>query len=238
MTPPSILEKLIADLRSCADAEKAAFLPRFFKAGPGEYGEGDVFLGVSVPAQRKIAKQYADIPLDSLETLLDSEYHECRLTALLILVQKFEKRDEDQKDIAGFYLSHVHRVNNWDLVDLSAAKILGRYLDGRDVSILDDFAESGDLWKQRISIIATYPFIKRGEFEHTLRIAEKLLDHPHDLIHKAVGWMLREVGKQDSTTEERFLRRYCTLMPRTMLRYAIEKFDTNKRKMYLKGKVE
>lgn len=230
------LKQLISDLRSCADKEKAAFLPRFFKTGPGEYGEGDKFFGVSVPDQRKIAKKYSDMPLDFVETLLSSEYHECRLTGLLILVQKFERGNTQLKgDITRFYLEHVDRVNNWDLVDLSAAKILGMYLVGRDVSILYELAESGDLWKQRIAVVATFSFIRMGEFEHTLRIAEILLDHPHDLIHKAVGWMLREVGKQDSAAEEGFLKQHCRTMPRTMLRYAIERFDEKKRKMYLKG---
>jgi len=225
------LDKFVSDLRSCADEEKAAFLPRFFKAGPGEYGEGDKFFGISVPQQRKIAKKYSDMAFEHVETLLNSEYHECRLTALLILVQRFEGGDEKQKQkIVGFYLEHINRVNNWDLVDLSAPKILGAYLVGRDVSILYEFARSADLWKQRIAIVATFPFIRRGEFEHTLRIAETLLDHPHDLIHKAVGWMLREVGKQDSQAEEKFLKRYCRAMPRTMLRYAIERFDDNKGK--------
>jgi len=232
------LEQLISDLRSCVDKEKAAVLPRFFKTGPGEYGEGDKFFGVSVPDQRKIAKKYSDMPLDCVETLLSSEYHECRLTGLLILVQKFERGNTQQKgDITKFYLEHVGGVNNWDLVDLSAVKILGTYLLDKDVSILYEFAGSGDLWKKRIAMVATFPFIRRGEFGHTLCIAEMLLDHPHDLIHKSVGWMLREVGKQDSAAEERFLKRYCKRMPRTMLRYAIERFDEKKRKMYLKGEV-
>ena len=236
------------ELRRLADPEKAAFFPRFFKAGPGEYAEGDRFLGVTVPKQRKLAKRYRELPRRSVRSLLRDPLHECRLTALLILVLQFErasrkprgettaaKRATEREDIARFYLDHLEFVNNWDLVDSSAHKILGPWLEDRDRGLLDELAASGHLWSQRVSVIATLHFIKQGDFVDILRLARTLRDHEHDLIHKAVGWMLREVGERDLSAEERFLARHYQKMPRTMLRYAIEKFPEKRRKAYLRG---
>ena len=226
-------------LKEYINPEKAAFFPRFFKAGKGEYAEGDKFLGVTVPNQRKIAKQFRDVPIDVVEKLLDDAYHECRLTALLILVEKFQraKTQEDRKIVFDLYVKKMDQVNNWDLVDSSAHKIVGPYLEeSGDDKLLDRLAESGHLWRQRIAIIATLHFIKQNEFDHTIRIGEMLLDHPHDLIHKAVGWMIREMGNRDKNALTCFLQsnEYET-MPRTMLRYAIEKLPEKERKAYLSG---
>ena len=224
-------------LKQKINHEKAAFFPRFFKAGPGEYAEGDRFLGVIVPDQRKIAKQFRDLPRQEINKLLDDPFHECRLTGLLILVGQYEKsRDaSDRKEIVDYYLSRTDAVNNWDLVDSSAHKILGDWLIGRkDRRILDRLANSRDLWEQRIAMVATYTLIKHGELDDTLRLSEKLLHHPHDLIHKAVGWMLREAGKVDEMVLESFLDKHAAEMPRTMLRYAIEKLPEATRKSWLK----
>lgn len=226
-------------LREKANAEKAAFLPRFFKTGTGQYGEGDRFLGVTVPEQRTIAKAWhSKISPRQAEALLQSEWHECRLTALFILVHHYEKAgpDEIRREIVEIYLRNTHRVNNWDLVDSSACQILGRHLWGKDRTLLDTLARSGDLWKQRISIIATLYFIRQGEVADTIRIAEILLHHRHDLIHKAVGWMLREAAKKEMKTVREFLDQHHRDMPRTMLRYAIERFDEKTRQSYLKGR--
>lgn len=223
-----------AELRSLSDPDKAAFYPRFFKAGPGEYAEGDRFLGVTVPKQRKIARHYRSLPLRSVRSLLRDPFHECRLTALLILVLQFERGAESERErTVRFYLEHLDFVNNWDLVDASAHKILGAWLENRDRSVLYELAASRQLWRQRIAMIATYHFIKRGDFEDTLALAAQLRDHEHDLIHKAVGWMLREVGNRDRVIEETFLAKHYRHMPRTMLRYAIEKFEPTHRKAYL-----
>lgn len=226
-------------LREKANAEKAAFLLRFFKTGTGQYGEGDRFLGVTVPEQRMIAKAWHSkiSPLQA-EALLQSEWHECRLTALFILVHHYEKAgpDEIRREIGEIYLRNTHRVNNWDLVDSSACQILGRHLWGKDRTLLDALARSDDLWKQRISIIATMYFIRQGEVADTIRIAEILLHHRHDLIHKAVGWMLREAAKKEMKTVREFLDKHHRDMPRTMLRYAIERFDEKTRQSYLKGR--
>jgi 3-methyladenine DNA glycosylase AlkD len=225
-------------LREKANAEKAAFLPRFFKTGTGEYGEGDRFLGVTVPEQRTIAKAWhSKISPSQAEALLQSEWHECRLTALFILVHHYEKAGSDEKrqQIVDLYLGNTHRVNNWDLVDSSAYRILGRHLWEKDRTLLDSLARTDDLWKQRISIIATMYFIRKGEVADTNRIAEILLHHKHDLIHKAVGWMLREAAKKEMKTVREFLDKHHRDMPRTMLRYAIERFDEETRQAYLKG---
>lgn len=226
------------ELKLHINPEKAAFFPRFFKAGPGEYAEGDRFLGVTVPNQRKVAKKFRDLPKAELNKLLDDPFHECRLTGILILVGQFEKskQEDDRKEIVDYYLSRTDAVNNWDLVDSSAHKILGVWLSDKSAQqrkILDRLARSKNLWEQRISMIATLPLIKMGEFDDTLRLAEKLLTHPHDLIHKAVGWMLREIGNQDQKVMEAFLNKHAAGMPRTMLRYAIEKISDAKRKKYL-----
>ncbi|NLM97130.1 MAG: DNA alkylation repair protein [Halanaerobiaceae bacterium] len=232
------IQKIKDDLAQYIDQEKAEFLPNFFNAFPGGYGEGDQFLGVRVPDQRKVAgKYYRDISLEGVQLLLRSPVHEYRLTALVILVHKFEKaKDEaDKKAIVDLYISNLEYVNNWDLVDSSADKILGAYLAERDRSILYRLARTNHLWSQRIAIMATFYFIRRNEFQDTLEIAKILLKHEHDLIHKAVGWMLREVGKRDFRVEYEFLKKYYKEMPRTMLRYAIEKFEPELRQQFLKG---
>jgi 3-methyladenine DNA glycosylase AlkD len=222
-------------LRSLGNPKQAAILARFFKTGPGDYGEGDVFAGIKVPAQRKLAKEFSGLPLPEIERLLHSKIHEGRLIALLILVQQFTNADaKGRKSIYDLYLTNTRQINNWDLVDLSAPQIVGGYLENRSRKPLYRLVKSKSLWERRISILATHWFIRQGDFEDTLQIAKLLLGDEHDLIHKAVGWMLREVGKRDVAILEAFLDQYCRVMPRTMLRYAIEKFDEKKRKAYLK----
>jgi 3-methyladenine DNA glycosylase AlkD len=229
------LEKIRNDLQKKANPEKAKILSRFFKTGKGEYGEGDVFLGIVVPEQRKIARMYSDLPLKYLKGLLSGRTHEHRLVALFILVLKYKKADDSaRRGIFDFYLENMGHINNWDLVDLSAPNIIGDYLLTRDRSILFDLARSEDIWQKRIAVMSTFTFIKNNQFEDTFRIAELLLRDKHDLIHKAVGWMLREIGKRDRNAEEDFLKKHYLDMPRTMLRYAIEKFDDEDRKFYLK----
>ena len=208
------------------DAEIARHSLRFFKTGPGQYGAGDRFLGIRVPALRVIAKKYQAISLDDAAKLLESEYHEERLTALLILVRRYQKPIDakEREAIYRLYLDNMQWINNWDLVDCSAEPIVGAYLRERDKRPLYRLAGSASLWERRIAMMATFHYIKQREFDDALRIAEILLGDREDLIHKAVGWMLREIGKRDIETEERFLKRHCRQMPRTMLRYAIEKF--------------
>ena len=225
-------------LKELADPEKAAFLPSFFRTGPGEYGEGDRFLGVVVPNQRRVARRARGIPLDQIRRLLADPFHECRLTALYILVDRYARGDaEERARIVQLYLSSLDRVNNWDLVDSSAHKILGAHLKDGDRSLLYELADSGELWRQRIAIIATHDYIRDGDFTDTLALADRLLDHDHDLIHKAVGWMIREVGNRDREAMEAFLAPRYGRMPRTMLRYAIEKLPEDRRQAYLKGTV-
>jgi 3-methyladenine DNA glycosylase AlkD len=231
-----MLTALKRDLAAKADKEKAAFFPRFFKAGKGEYAEGDVFIGVTVPDVRMIAKAYRDLPLTDIEALLADKIHERRLAALEILVMRFERGDDAAREEAvRFYLFHLDRVNNWDLVDGSAPYLLGEWLaDGNgDEALLDTMARSTHLWTQRVAIVSTYAFIKRGTLQPTFRIATILLRHPHDLIHKAVGWMLREAGKKDRSALETFLDKHAATMPRTMLRYALEKFEPAARVWYM-----
>ena len=224
-----------AALQAVANPEKAAFFPRFFKTGPGQYGEGDRFLGVTVPQQRVLARRFQTLALPEIAKLLDDPLHECRLTGLLILVDQFRRGDEAQRrELADFYCRCLPRINNWDLVDSSAPYILGAFLADKDRSCLDELADSGDLWRQRVAIVATFHFIRQNEFADTLRIAQRLLRHEHDLIHKAVGWMLREVGKRDVATLERFLDCHAHQMPRTMLRYAIERLPEGQRQRYLR----
>lgn len=229
-----MLISLQNDLKKLARQDKANFLPRFFKTGIGEYGEGDLFIGVTVPEQRQIALKYKGLPLEQIEELLKSPIHEERLTALFILVHRFTKAaPEEQKQIYDLYLKNTKSVNNWDLVDSSAHFIVGAYLFERPRQLLYQLASSDNLWERRIAMISTYYFIKRGQFTDTLKIAEILLVDKHDLIHKAVGWMLREIGNRDLKTEEAFLNKHYQQMPRTMLRYAIEKFSSEKRQHYL-----
>jgi len=230
-----MLQQLKSELQKLADPEQAKNLRMFFKTGPGQYGEGDIFLGIKVPVQRLVAKKHQDLGLNDVQDLLNSKIHEHRLIALLILIFQFEKgTEEKKKDIFEFYLKNTKNINNWDLVDVSVHKIVGAYLFKKDKVILYKLAKSKDLWERRIAMIACAYFIGHNEFEDALKIAELLLDDKHDLIHKAVGWMLREIGKRNQSVEEKFLKKYYKTMPRTMLRYAIEKFDETKRKDYLK----
>ncbi len=226
-------------LKKLANPKKAIGVARFFKTGKGEYGEGDVFLGITVPQIRLIAKKCADLTLKEIQKLLQSKIHEERLLALIILVNQFKKADEgNQKQIFDLYLSNTKYINNWDLVDCSAEYIVGGYLMNRSKNILKLLAQSNLLWERRIAIMATFHFIKQKQHEHTFTIAKILVKDEHDLIHKAVGWMLREVGKRISEAiEEAFLQQHYQQMPRTMLRYAIERFDEKKRKKYLNGSI-
>jgi 3-methyladenine DNA glycosylase AlkD len=226
------LLNLKKELKTKARSKKAKILQRFFKTGPGEYGEGDVFLGVVVPETRKLVKKYNNLEIKEIIKLLHSKIHEERLTALLIMVSTFQIEKNKEK-IYNFYLKNTKYINSWDLVDLSAPKIIGDYLLNKPKSILSKLARSKSLWERRISIISTFSFIRNNNFKETLKIAKILLNDKHDLIHKAVGWMLREVGKRDLKIEEEFLKKYYKKMPRTMLRYAIEKFPEKKRKQYL-----
>ncbi len=226
------------ELRKYINPQKAAFFPRFFKSGPGEYGEGDKFLGVSVPQVNLVANQFKNATLIDINEILRSEYHELRLLGLTILVIQFKKAyksgdSELQKRLYDYYLQNTKYVNNWDLVDSSAYKIVGRYLLDKDRSILYTLAKSKLLWEQRISIISTMEFIRNNDFADTLKISEILVNHSHDLIHKAVGWMLREVAKKDKKPVEKFLSKYSKVMPRTMLRYTLEKFPDNERKFWM-----
>ncbi|HAM50748.1 MAG TPA: DNA alkylation repair protein [Nitrospiraceae bacterium] len=229
-----MLPQLKKELRQLADPHKAEILSGFFKTAKGQYGEGDCFLGITVPQQRQIAKKYQNLSLRQLQELLSSRIHEYRLIALLILISKYRTADDSgREEICFFYLNNTKQINNWDLVDLSAHHILGNYLREKDSSILRRLAKSENLWERRIAIMSTFAFIKEHRFEDTLHLAALLLNDKHDLIHKAVGWMLREIGKKDQKVEEQFLRKHYQKMPRIMLRYAIERFDKRKRRAYL-----
>jgi 3-methyladenine DNA glycosylase AlkD len=225
-------------LQESADPEKAAFMPRYFKNGKGEYGEGDRFYGVTVPECRRIARAGQDLDDRQVETLLRSPMHEERSIALLILVERFRRGERrDRERVFRLYRRRLDRVNNWDLVDASAPTIAGGYFEDRDKGQLYRWARSRRLWERRIAMLSTYRYIKQGDFEDALAIARILRDDEEDLIHKAVGWMLREIGKRDRSTEERFIRAHHAKMPRTMLRYAIEKFPEKLRKSYLAGRI-
>ncbi|MDP3966357.1 MAG: DNA alkylation repair protein [archaeon] len=226
-----MLDDLISELQKLYSKERAEHSKRFFKTGIGEYGEGDVFLGLSVPIQREFAKKYKDLSLSNLQKLLDSKIHEHRLIAGLILTQKFKKNPEE---IFNFYIKNSKRFNNWDLVDLTAPKISGEFLIGKNKQILYEFARSKNIWEKRIAIISTYAFIRKTNFADTLKISEILLGDKHDLIHKAVGWMLREVGKRNEEILKDFLDINYKKIQRTTLRYAIEKFPEKERKEWLK----
>ena len=229
------LQKKIKELGS---PEVSKTMQLFFKTGKGEYGEGDIFAGLKVPSQRKLAREFRDLSLTDLKILLNSPVHEERLISLFILIDKYGKGDKQGKEaIFSFYLKNRKGINNWDLVDLSAPKIIGKHLLNKDKSLLFKFALSKNLWERRISVSSTYEFIKNNEFDLALQISEMLLKDKHDLIHKAVGWMLREIGKRDLQTEESFLKIHYKKMPKTMLCYAIEKFPETKRKKYLQGKI-
>ena len=230
-------EELKRELEALADPEREEKSVSYFNAVPGGYGEGDRFLGIRVPDQRKTAKRYASqLEIEEIEQLLHSNFHEIRLTALFMLVYKYERGDDEMRScIADCYLRNLSCVNNWDLVDSSAPKILGPQLYGGNTDLLFELVDSPDLWRQRTAVIATHYFIRKGRYDETLILAEALLTHPHDLIHKAVGWMLREIGKRDFDVEYNFLLHRYRQMPRTMLRYAIEKFDPGLRAQFLEG---
>lgn len=230
---------LKSQLKAAGSPERAKTSAYLFKTGKGQYGYGDVFYGVSVPQQRKIAKQFRDLPLKEVERLLQSKVHEERLTASIILVDQYKKADEKIKtEIYNFYLANTKYINNWDIIDGSAEFIVGDYLQDKDKAVLVKLAKSKSLWERRIAILSTFAYIKQGESAETLKIAGILLHDPEDLIQKAVGWMLREAGKRCSREEEEsFLQAHYKTMPRTMLRYAIEHFDEPRRQAYLKGTV-
>ncbi|MFK7767997.1 MAG: DNA alkylation repair protein [Mariniblastus sp.] len=238
MPPKQTASQVQTELLEQENPEKAANFRRFFKTGPGEYAAGDQFLGVTTPKQRQIASLYSELPPGEIEKLLASPVHECRLTAIFILVNQFEraKSDDAKKTIYEFYISHTDRINNWDLVDSSCHKIMGPYLKERSRKKLFQFARAkNDLWKNRIAIVTTFYFIRRGDLETTIELSEILLDHEHDLIHKAVGWMLRELGQQNETMLMLFLKQHYNEMSRTTLRYAIEKSPAATRKKILAG---
>ncbi|GAB3503383.1 DNA alkylation repair protein [Spirosoma knui] len=221
-------------LLALAQPERATFAARFFKTKPGQYGEGDQFLGLSMPQQHNIAKQFLNLPVEETERLLHDPYHECRMTALQIWVYQTKKAAQAQQTtIFEQYLANRQYVNNWDLVDVSSPQLVGQYLLQRDRSVLYDLAHENHLWSQRIAIVSTLAFIRKNEFADTFGITEILLPHKHDLIHKAVGWMLREVGKRNPDALDEFLHDHIRQLPRTALRYAIERFEPARRRYYL-----
>ncbi len=230
--------EITKELERLNDDQAAAHAQRFFKTAPGQYGHGDVFRGVRLPSLRNFARTYRDLPVSEIRKLLRSNYHEDRLLALIILRRTYAKGDESVKaKIFDLYLKHTKFINNWDLVDCSAEHIVGPFLQQKDRRLLSDLAKSNSLWERRIAVLATFHYIKQREFSETLKIARILLNDDEDLIHKAVGWMLREVGNRDLGAEEKFLKAHYRRMPRTMLRYAIEKFPEQKRQRYLKGTI-
>ena len=230
-----MLIKIKQELKNAGNPEKAGIVSRFFKTGRGQYGEGDIFLGIAVPETREISKKYINLSLSHLQKLLLSKVHEERLAALMILTEKYKKADsKNKKAIIDFYLKNAKNANNWDLVDLSAYKILGDYLIDKDKSILYKLAKSDNLWERRIAIISTFAFIKNKKFYDTFKISEMLLKDNHDLIHKAAGWMLREAGKRNEKELCKFLDKNYKIMPRTMLRYAIEKLSNRKKEGYMR----
>ncbi len=232
------VEEIRAELQALADPKQAASLQRFFKTGAGEYGEGDRFLGLRAAQLRQLVKRFAETPLKDIQRLLRSGIHEERMLALLLMVQRFQRADgKGRERLYRQYLAATRYINSWDLVDASAEPIVGAWLSDKSRQPLYELARSASLWERRIAIIASFHYIKRGEFDETLQLAECLLQDTHDLIHKAVGWMLREVGKRDPEAEEDFLNKHYRRMPRTMLRYAIERFPERKRQDYLKGRV-
>lgn len=234
---PTVAE-IKAELRQLADPVRATHSLRFFKTGPGDYGEGDRFLGLTVPQMRTLARKYRGLGDDDTLELLASPWHEDRLVALLLLVDGYRRGDDNRRHkVHRAYLANTCWINNWDLVDSSAEYVVGAHLEAEEIALLEKLARSKELWERRIAIVSTFHFIKRGEFRPTLRIATMLLEDSHDLIHKAVGWMLREVGKRDRKTLDGFLKKHYRTMPRTMLRYAIERHPDTIRKRYLAGTI-
>ena len=229
-----ITKTITSELQALTNAEKREIFPRFFKAGKGEYGEGDRFLGVTVPNIRAIAKLHKDISIEEIRELIQSEWHEVRLCALIIMVEKSKKKDEAlRKELFNLYLSQTKRINNWDLVDLSCRFIIGEYLLDKSRDILYHLAQSPLLWDNRIAIVSTYAFIRKGQLEDTYALSDLMMQHPHDLMHKAIGWMLREAGKRDSERLYDYVMSHRADMPRTMLRYAIEKFSPKERSILM-----
>lgn len=227
-------EKVKQQLLAFGNPEKAEHAKYFFKTGKGQYGEGDKFIGCTVPESRSVARANKNLSFAELQKLLNDEMHECRFCALVVLTEQFKKGDEEKrKEIVDFYLANKHRVNNWDLVDVSAYNILGEWLADKDRTLLYTLARSENLWEQRIAVIATLAFIRRNDFTDIIQLSEKFLTHRHDLMHKACGWMLREAGKRDEKILTGFLDKHCGAMPRTMLRYAIEKLTPEQRSYYL-----
>jgi len=239
MIKADIKQSFLKELKSNADSKKAVILQRYFKTGRGEYGEGDIFVGLTVPILRSIAKKHQDINLSDLQFFIGSEFHEYRLAALLVLVARYEfaiktANEADAKKVVKFYIKNLKYINNWDLVDLSAPKILGHYYFQKDKANLYKLSDSKNLWYRRIAILSTFYFIKNGQFADSLKMAQKYLQDPHDLIHKATGWMLREIGKKNSQIEIIFLRKNHKQMPRIMFSYAIERLNSKQRVEILK----
>ncbi len=235
-----MLNEIIRELEENSDKERAVHSQRYFKTGKGEYGEGDIFIGLTMPQQREIAKRYVNLSLDKIKELLKSKIHEHRMTGLIILTEKYKKAssERDKENIFGFYLNNTKHINNWDLVDVTCAYIVGDFLLGKkDRKILYDLVHSENLWERRIAIVSTWKFIREKDYEDALAISEILLEDEHDLMHKAVGWMLREVGKKDVDILRNFLKGNYSRLPRTTLRYAIEKFDDKERKKWLVGNI-
>ena len=233
------MNTLLIKMLSHANETQVPGLMRFFKTGPGQYGEGDKFLGIKVPVTRKVVKQcWKEASLTNIEECVNSEFHEVRLAGLLALIQKF-KHSKDalaQQQCIDFYLAHTEKINNWDLADLTCYPLVGEWLLDKDRTLLYDIAQNGrTIWEQRIAIVSTMTFVRKGQLEDTFAIADILLHHPHDLIQKATGWLLRECGKRDKAALETFLATRYKTMPRTSLRYAIEKFPEEERKSYLRG---
>lgn len=240
MTGNSYHNEIEEAMFALQNEEQAGGLMRFFKTGKGDYGEGDRFLGIKVPLTRKVVKQYWQACTEAqVEDMITSPYHEIRLCALLIMVQKYKHavNDEERKKQVDFYLAHTAYINNWDLVDMSSYEIPGAWYSGRDKQVLYNMARTGSLWEQRIAMVSTMCWVRSGKYEDCLRMADILLHHEHDLIHKAVGWLLREVGKRDEALLKAYLSTRYKGMPRTTLRYAIEKFSSEERIQYLKGQI-
>ena len=230
-----MIEKILKELKSEKNAEQAKILSRFFKTGKGQYGEGDIFWGIRVPVLREISKKFKEVSLKDIQELLNSKVHEHRMIGMFLLIERY-KKEENKKEIFDFYLKNAKNINNWDLVDLTAPNIIGHYLLGnkKERKVLYSLVKSKNLWERRIAIISTFTLLRNKEYEDTLNISELLLKNEHDLIHKAVGWMLRELGKRDKKVEIEFLDKYYKIMPRTMLRYSIEKFDLKEKQKYMK----
>lgn len=234
--------QIIADLKRFINPQKRDFLPYFFKTGKGEYGEGDRFLGVVVPDIRAVAKNYKTVSLSVIEELLASPWHECRFCALVLLIHQYQCKKNttaQKKNLLHFYLAHTDRINNWDLVDISAPKVVGAFVtefESSTMDVLQPLVESESLWEQRIAVLATFALIRQGRFEEILYFSELLLHHPHDLMHKAIGWMLREMGKREEALLITFLEKHAHEMPRTMLRYAIEKLTSEERTYFMQLK--